>query len=220
MRPGVDQLTYSCFDFYSIQHWLTASGKTHSVQFVPIEAPLVVLSDLNTYKWADHLEFDKAHVYSLTMNNYWYTNFCAYQSGRLSFRYRLTSSSAGIDGVTATQFAWQPFHPLQPVWLDEAPASTTTGVEPFVRLAGDPVIVSCVKRAESGNAVILRLLEMRGKPATCQVALNTPASARITAAHVVTAIEAKRETLPMSDKGVEVNLRANEIVTVRLDVKR
>lgn len=220
MRPGIDQLTYSCFDFYSIQHWLTATGKTYSIQFVPVEAPLVVLSDLNVYKWADRLEFDKGHVYSLVMNNYWYTNFCASQSGTLTFRYRLTSSPPGADGVTATHFAWQPFHPLQARWLTHTGDTASGGSKPFVRLTGDPVVVGCVKRAERGEAVIVRLLEMNGRNARCRVALDMPDSARVTGASLATALETQGEPLPVSEDGVEVQLRANEIVTVRLEVKR
>jgi alpha-mannosidase len=117
MRPGLDQLPYTCHDFYSIQHWLSAGCDTHGVIFAPVEAPVVVLSDLNTYKWADKLVFDKAHVYSLIMSNCWMTNFRAYQTGPHTFRYRLTSRPGRPSALDATHFAWQATQPLIAVWL-------------------------------------------------------------------------------------------------------
>jgi hypothetical protein len=67
--------------------------------------------------------------------------------------------------------------------------------------------------------VIVRLLEARGKPATCRLALSVPSGVRITAARSTTVLETGGEPLPVSDQSVEVRLRANEIVTVRLEIK-
>ena len=89
MRPGIDQLTYSCQDFYAIGEWASVSNDKFSVLFAPLEAYLVTASDLNAYKWADKIPFDRGHLYSWIMNNCWICNFKNGQDGEATFRYRI-----------------------------------------------------------------------------------------------------------------------------------
>ncbi|HOW69844.1 MAG TPA: glycoside hydrolase family 38 C-terminal domain-containing protein [Phycisphaerae bacterium] len=213
MRPGKDQLTYTCHDFYSIQHWADVAGKGFGVTWVPIEAPLVVASDLNVYKWADTLRFDKGHLYSLVMNNYWSTNFKAGQSGTLTFRYRLTSYAGEPDPIRATHFAWQPFHPLKAAWLTKEGGGEPDG-RPPITLEGDPAIISCVKMAEDGESVIVRLLELRGAASRCTLRFALPGKVRVASAFKADAVERKVGDLPVNGNAVGVELKANEIVTV------
>ncbi len=217
MRPGKDQLTYSCQDYYSIQHWAHVAGPGFGVAIAPIEAPLVLCSDLHVGKWADRNEFDNGRLFSWVMNNYWYTNFRAGQEGEIPFRYRLTSHAGPHDGAAVTRFAWQPFYPLEPVWLTEADAAPTPP-ESLLRVEGDPVIVGCIKLAEARNAVIVRLLEMQGKPAQCTLRWTLPGGRRIVRAGLADAVERPGGALPVIDSAVTVSLRANDIVTTAFEI--
>ena len=212
MRPGKDQLTYTCYDFYSIQHWADVAGKDFGITWVPIEAPLVVVSDLNVYKWADKLTFDKGHLYSLAMNNYWSTNFKAGQSGTLTFRYRLTSYSGRPDPIKATHFAWQPFYPLKAAWLTEEGGDKLA--VPPITLEGDPAVISCVKMAEDGKSIIVRLLELRGVASKCTLRFALPGKVQVASGFKADAVERKVGDLTVKDNAVTVELKANEIVTL------
>jgi hypothetical protein len=216
MRPGKDQLPLTCYDFYSIQQWADVSGDGCGVILAPLEAPLVTISDLNVYQWADKMSFDKGHLYSFALNNYWFTNFKAGQFGTIPFRYRLTSYKGDHDPIRATRFAWQPFHPLKSVWLEpnRSPDSPLPGS--FIETEGDEVIVSCVKMAEKGRDVIVRLLEMRSRPARCKVKLALPDGRPIVEAHMADVVERFQKRLPVEDGMVEVQLRPNEVYTLRL----
>jgi len=216
MRPGKDQLPLSCYDFYSIQHWADVEGDGFGISLAPLDSPLAVFSDLNVYKWADKLLFDKGYIYSWVMNNYWYTNFKAGQKGDLVFRYRLTSYQGKHDSVKTTQFAWQRFFPLEPIWLTSKPNPGAPTHSSMIEMAGDPVIISCIKMAEADEAVIVRLLEHRGKASSCTLKFNLPHNRKFTQAFLSNIVEEPIKKLNVLDNSLTLHLRAHEILTVRL----
>jgi len=216
MRPGIDQLTYSSHDFYAIQHWADIAGDDFGIIFAPLEGNLISASDINTYKWADSIELDKGHIYSLALNNYWYTNFKGSQSGDLTFRYRLTSYEGDYDPIRSTEFAWQPFHPLLTVWVPKARKLNTLNADSMISMEGDEVTVSCIKVAEKGDAIIVRLLEQRGKAAKTTLKFNLPGSRNIASAYTANAVEVPQGKLRVSKNSVTVELKPNEIATIGL----
>ncbi len=214
MRPGKDQLALTCHDFYSIQHWANVGNHDFGVVLAPLEAPVISVSDLNVYKWADRIEFDKSHLYSLAMNNYWYTNFKGGQSGTLTFRYRLTSYVGRYDAGRATRFAWQPFQPLVAVPMSDGAGKQVAPSGSWLEVEGDPVAVSCLKVAEAEDALIVRMLEQRGRRARCTLRPTLPGNRRIATAFVATVLETRRGSLDLSEGSVTVELRPNEIATI------
>jgi alpha-mannosidase len=216
MRPGKDQLTYSCQDYYAIQHWVNVSSAGFGITLVPIEAPLVMCAGLHAGKWADRISFDNGHVYSWVMNNYWMTNFCAAQGGEIPFRYRITSGSGPFDGFRATQFGWQPFYPLAATWLGVRPKAQIQKAGSLFELTGDPVLLSYVKLAETDNSLVLRLLEVRGRPANCTVRLAPGRGWKIGKGFVANVVEEPGEQLNISGEAFQLTLRPYEVVTIRL----
>jgi alpha-mannosidase len=220
MRPGKDQLTYSCQDYYSIQHWADVADRDHGIILAPIDTPLVLASGLTAYKWADQIDFNNGHIFSWAMNNYWYTNFRPGQSGTMPFRYRLTSYPGKRDPAAITRFAWQPFHPLEPTWLHktkpEAPAPPTS----LFTLDSDSVVVSCVKLAETDDAIIVRLLEMSGKPSKCTLRWTLPEGCRINRAYMSNAIEEPGEPLVVPGDSAMISIPPNQVATVGLVPER
>lgn len=216
MRPITDQLALSCMDFYSVQHWIDVAGDGFGVWLAPLEAPVVSLSDMNTYRWADSLTFDRGHVYSMPINNCWDVNFRAGQDGALRFRYRLGSYAGEHDPVRTTECAASPFHPLLPVWVEPRPASGEPLPASFLDVAGDPVFVSCVKLAETGEGFIVRVVELRGKPARCTLRFSLPGGRNLAKAFTANCLEANLAPLPVTNNGVTVELKAHQIATLRL----
>ena len=83
-------------------------------------------------------------------------------------------------------------------------------------MTGDPVIVSGIKWAEADEALILRLLEQRGRESRCRLSFHLPAGREINAAFLANVVEEPRRTLTINNDTGEVHLRPNEIVTLGL----
>ncbi|MBN2308707.1 MAG: hypothetical protein JXR94_07025, partial [Candidatus Hydrogenedentes bacterium] len=214
MRPGVDQLAYSCYDFYSIQHWASIACDEVAVLWMPIDAPLVSFADLNMYRWADALAFPRGHVYSLVMNNCWTTNFRAGQSGELRFRYRIQTLPGSRSAVDALARAQAAFSPLLPVMPGGEEAATPGLRGPFVgQIAGERVFVGCVKRAESSDAVIVRLLELDGHGGPRSFRFAVPEGQQLKEAYTATPTEERVAPVSVDGDTITVDVPARSVVT-------
>ena len=78
------------------------------------------------------------------------------------------------------------------------------------------VEVTWVKRAEDSNALVLRLVEWGGRPATATVTL----SSHIRAAHLANLLEDPGAALQPSGNRLRVTLRPFEIATILVDLDR
>jgi hypothetical protein len=215
MRPGIDQLPYSCYDFYSIQHWATVADDELSILWIPVDAPLVSFGDLNMYRWADTLTFDRGHVYSLVMNNCWTTNFRAGQDGEIRFRYRIQVLPRATSATDAFALAQRPFSPLLPVLPAGAESVKPPRTGDFImQIEGEPVTVSCVKRAESSDAIIVRLLELDGHAGVRRFRFNLPEGYRLREAYAATPTETPIAPVPIRGDTVAVEVPARSVVTL------
>jgi alpha-mannosidase len=79
------------------------------------------------------------------------------------------------------------------------------------RLQANHVRVGCIKWAEIGNALIVRLVEVRGQPGEAVIELPSG----VTSAAKVNLLERQEEPLPVVDGRVRLTLRAWEIATLR-----
>jgi hypothetical protein len=69
------------------------------------EIPLWQFSDFNMGKFERNPKPGKPWLYFWVMNNYWFTNFRAYQEGAFSWSYQLTSV-ADTTNSYAARYAW------------------------------------------------------------------------------------------------------------------
>jgi len=221
MRPGVEQLPYSCYDFYSIQHWAAIGDNEVSILWSPIDALLVSFSDLNMYRWADKLTFDRGHVYSLVMNNCWTTNFRAGQDGEIRFRYRvqvLPTPIRATDAFAWSQRAFSPLLPLRPAGA-EAVIPPMTG-QFIAQTDGEPVAVTCVKRAESSDDVIVRLLELDGRAGPRRLRFDVPRGLRLKEAYTATPAETRVAPIAVQGDTLVVDVPARGVVTIGMVLER
>jgi hypothetical protein len=216
MWAGQEQLPLSCQDFYAIQHWAAVAGDDVTVAMAPVDAPLLAISDLNAYRWADQLSFDRGHLYSMALNNYWFTNFRAGQYGTLSFRYRLAAMPADQRPAEIARFATQPFLPLKPVWISTKQTETGERLGDLVTVSSPSAMVTCVKLAEKGDGVIVRVLEMDGAETSCRVTLDLADDRALKSASLTDVVERFVEQLDTDGHSVKVNLAPNSITTIKL----
>ncbi|HVP90329.1 MAG TPA: glycoside hydrolase family 38 C-terminal domain-containing protein, partial [Terriglobales bacterium] len=204
LAPGKEQLPGTTLDWHAVQHWVEFSGKDARVVMSPVEAPLVEFGDINTGKWQTRLDLANAWVFSYAMNNYWMTNFKASQSGRVEFRYSLTSlppgpAAAGAlepDRVVPSRFGWEVHTPLGVAWLPAKNKGTLAApAASFVSIDQPNVIIQALWLEADGTPVA-RLREIAG----------AAADARLTCDPLLGAASGP----------VAVHLKPFEIMTVRL----
>jgi len=95
LRPRIDQLPYTCTDFYALQSGMCFTGKCGSVIIATPDTPLITMGDLRAHEivlsgepGADNVD----DVYSWVMNNFWETNFKVSLGGFHQFGYSLIST--------------------------------------------------------------------------------------------------------------------------------
>ncbi|HWR98981.1 MAG TPA: glycoside hydrolase family 38 C-terminal domain-containing protein, partial [Prolixibacteraceae bacterium] len=100
-----DQLPGSSSDWNVAQNFVAVRGKTGQIVVVSDEIPLWQFSDFNMGKFERYPKQGKTWLYSWVMNNYWFTNFRAYQEAGFSWSYQLTSSR-DTSNTFAAKFGW------------------------------------------------------------------------------------------------------------------
>jgi Glycosyl hydrolases family 38 N-terminal domain./Glycosyl hydrolases family 38 C-terminal domain. len=108
---GENQLTGTASDWNTVQSFVRA--KNDRVQFIVGSdlVPLFEMGGITTGQYQYRKSYEKPYVYSWVMNNYWTTNFRAYQQGEFRWSYYLTSTDDTSIAKAAT-FGWSSRVPL------------------------------------------------------------------------------------------------------------
>ncbi|MBA7529695.1 hypothetical protein ES705_21893 [subsurface metagenome] len=109
--PGKNQLPGSSSDWHTVQNYAAVGNAAGQVIFSSPQIPLVQFGDINLAKWQYEAKIKKPYIYSWVMNNYWFTNFRAYQEGGIHWQYFITSTAETSNSV-ATQAGWNTCLPL------------------------------------------------------------------------------------------------------------
>jgi len=88
------------------------------------------------------------------MNNYWYTNFKAYQEGIINFHYFITSGKE-ITNSSAEKFSLSLSMPLFYQLIGD-----------YFKIDRENLSITGFKKAEDGNGFILRIKEWEGMKTT------------------------------------------------------
>jgi hypothetical protein len=165
------QLPGSCRDFIGAHSVVDVSNADTGVSIATLDAPLLQLgaitderqNERGTRNWRDRTA-PGTTVHAYLFNNYWHTNYKAYQQGPLTYRFVLRAH-AGHDPVALRRFSDEQDNPLLVFAVDPA----APGVQAPFTLSGDPVTVSSLRVADGGAALVARLFNPSPKPATVTV---------------------------------------------------
>jgi hypothetical protein len=173
MRPGRDQLSGSCHDYYTVQRWAAFDGDGRSVTVgCPIN-PMVQFGDFHFGDNQSTVNPERALLLGWVTSNYWDTNFRARQPGVVRARYHVslhddsfeekvahragleaehhepltqtTGESTGIFGGDATAVA----KPSDTGAIDGSDHAASTGR--FLGLPDPPVLVHHIRPAGAGR---------------------------------------------------------------------
>ncbi|MDT8070267.1 MAG: polysaccharide lyase family protein [Terriglobia bacterium] len=217
VNPAKDELPGGSREWYVARHWANVSDAGVSMTIVPVDAPLVAFGDIVRGNWPAEFKPKSSTVFSWLMNNYWGTNFPAWQGGDYTFRYVITSGTSPKP-VEAERFGTEAMTPLE---TTELPASIGPSQLPLteaglVEIDNPKVAISTWKMAEDGKGTVLRLQETSGT--VCPHVWIR--SDYFKFAHVwrATALEDKLEEIPIRDGGdIELSLQPFETLTLRVE---
>jgi alpha-mannosidase len=160
------QLPGSSTDWNAAQNFVAVRGTKGQIVVVSNEAPLWQFSDFNMAKWERIPKQGKPWLYSFVMNNYWMTNFRAFQEGAFSWGYQLTSS-ADTSNTFATKYAWNERNPF-PTRTFPAGANElkTTSLETLkVTGPANAMLVNSRPAFKGKNSILLHFRELEGRDA-------------------------------------------------------
>lgn len=159
-----DQIPGSSSDWNVAQNFVSVRSRDAQIVIVSDEIPLWQFSDFNMGKFERYPKQGKPWLFSWVMNNYWFTNFRAYQEGGFSWTYQLTSS-ADTSNTFATKFGWGERNMFPTRTFTAGKPELKDPVGKSLGIGGDPgiLLVNSRPATDGRNAVKLHFRELDGK---------------------------------------------------------
>jgi alpha-mannosidase len=217
--PAKDMYLGAGYEWFSVQHWVSAQQNGVSATVMPLDAGLVTLGDIVRGAAPTQFGDRPGTIFSYPMNNYWFTNWPAGQGGNFRFRYIITSAPS-TDPANLSRIGWEEMTPLEPDEVttqdraSKSPRPLDGKQESFLDVEDPNLLLETWKPAEDGNGTILRFLDFGGTTRT--VTVQTPL-VHLKQVWQTDAVE--RNELPLSLAGTDrfqFTVHPNEIVTVRI----
>jgi hypothetical protein len=174
--PGEGQLPGSSSDWQTIQSFVAVRDQDGQILLGSDQIPLVQLGEINLGKWQPVTKIEKPHIYSWVMNNYWFTNFRAFQDGEFRWSYYL-SSGRDQSNTAATSFGWGSRIPLVARVLTAGASESGISSLSTLRISAPNVALVSTRPARDGKGIILHLRELEGKATRVRLATAAPAIA-------------------------------------------
>lgn len=165
-----EQLPGSSSDWNVAQNFVSVKGDKGQIIIVSNEVPLWHFSDFNMGKFERYPTAGKPWLYSWVMNNYWTTNFRAYQEGGFNWTYQITTSK-DTTITAATKFGWGVRNPLLTRTFPEGKDELDQPIAKTIELVGDPnaILINSRPAFTSDGSILLHFREVDGRPARIQL---------------------------------------------------
>ena len=160
--PGENQLEGSASDWNTVQNFVAA--RNSQVQYIlgSDVVPLMQLGDLLDGPFQYKKSYEKPHVFSWVMNNYWVTNFRASQEGEFRWNYYITSTD-DLTNSAAMNFTRNSRTPIysriMPVGKENNKPLSFTGLE----IENSNLIMTSSTISKDPGWLLLNVVEMDGK---------------------------------------------------------
>ncbi|MBQ0127764.1 MAG: hypothetical protein KBS80_07265 [Bacteroidales bacterium] len=171
VRPGENQLEGTASGWNTVQNFAAARSDGYQALLSSKEIPLMQLGNLleGTYQYIK--KYDKAHIFSWVLNNYWTTNFRATQGGEIHWNYTITSTPDNSD-TKALRFALgdrvQPYGRAIPQGTPDSNPSEYSALS----LTSDGMVITSMAPARRKGYVILQVRETAGTTPTLALSRN------------------------------------------------
>ena len=157
VRPDSDQLVGAAKNFVEAQSWVDVSNDSAGVTVTTPDAPLVEVGGITAESpWMRALPQTQT-FYAYVMNNYWHTNYKAYQDGPAEFRFGILPHRA-FRGADAARNGAEAREPL----LVAAAAGAAPPAEPLVTV--NPAVLVAALRGGPGPSWLVQLYNPTAAP--------------------------------------------------------
>lgn len=161
VRPGKDQIAGTASDWNTVQNFVALRSEKRQLLVSCPEIPLFQLGGLNLGNFSKDHQLSSSHFYSWVLNNYWTTNFKAYQEGEFTWRYFITVSDEP-DLTTATRIGWNNMNPLIGRVLPPGASSGAPRSGSIITEALPGLLFVNVMPNRSGNGIVYQIREISG----------------------------------------------------------
>lgn len=214
IQPEVDQIPGACRDYFTVQNWVDFADEGWGVTIACAENPLVQLGDFHFGHNLQQFKLDQPLFLGWVTNNYWETNFRAYQPGRVTARYVVLPYQGTFEEARAHHFGQEIATPViaqstfEPAWADaQFPRDGS-----LLTLPQPPILVlSLLKSAE--NTVLVRVLNASD---TLQTGLIGSGILRIQTAEQCDLFGTVEQSLSVMEGSVQITLQPRQISVYRL----
>jgi alpha-mannosidase len=177
---------------------------------------MVQFGDFHFGHYQAEFQLERAMLLGWVTNNYWETNFRAYQPGRVQARYRILPHEGAFDEAPAHRFGLEAAYSQPVIQHLQEPAEddpVLPGQGALLRLPDSPVLTLHIKRAEDGSSLIVRLLNASDSQ---QTAVLQSRLLRIHSASRCDLLESVSEELIVADGAVSLGIPPRRMTVVRL----
>jgi len=207
------QLPGSASDWNVAQNFVSVRGNIGQIIIVSNEIPLWQFSDFNTGKFERNPKPGRPWLYSWVMNNYWFTNFRAFQEGGFSWSYQVTSTK---DTTTsgAARYAWNERNMFPTRTFPAGKNEMKSTVMETLKISGSPnaLLVNTRPMPGNNNSVLLHFRELDGLPA--EITLSSPNSQRA----IYRMIEVNVIGVPVGSPVSSVKLKPYEVKFIEVEL--
>jgi alpha-mannosidase len=215
--PSKDELPGGSREWYLPATFASVFNPQVAATVVPLDAPLITFGDIVRANWAADFKPQSSTILSWLMNNYWGTNFPAWQRGDFTFRYAITSS-AQFDPAAATRFGWNALTPLE---RDDISASQDVSPLPaqqasLIEISDPGATLLTWKTAEDGDGSILRIQESAGKTSDVKIVSKLFSFEK---AWLCNVLEDNQAELATAGGALSIPIKPFQVLTIRIRTK-
>jgi hypothetical protein len=169
------QLPGSSSDWNVAQNFVAVRGKTGQIIVVSNEIPLWQFSDFNMGKFERYPKKGKTWLYSWVMNNYWTTNFRAFQEGGFSWSYQITSTKDTTNTFSA-KYAWGERNPVPTRTFPAGENELKNYSLETLKISGpeNAMLVNSRPAFKDKGTILLHFRELEGLPAEVKLSSVVP----------------------------------------------
>jgi len=214
VNPAKDELAGGSREWYLPTTWASVYNPQVAASIVPLDAPLVAFGDIVRGEWPAEFRPKSSAIFSWLMNNYWGTNFAAWQGGDFTFRYAITSN-AQFNAPSLTRFGLEALTPLE---RDDVPGTQDSSLLPnqeasLLEVGNPGVSLLTWKRAEDGDGTILRLQDTAGEAS--DIRIHSP-FLRFERAWLCNLLEENHAEIRIQGEDLSVPIKPFQVLTLRL----